>query len=205
MNDQSLSDVPTPDEPSTPFGNPNGVPVVRQLTLEDVLTSARRHEKVARICIKADLQAEHDELVEELASMVNAQGELIVDPESAIGEQSAAERAQELADRLAALRREMRGSMWSVRFRAMPSDEWQVFFKKEMPAEKNADMTPFNIKMIAACAVDPPMTEAEVTKLRSVLGLAQWVELANKAWAANTAGGVDVPKSPVSLLNHTRQ
>lgn len=209
MNDESLAHATTPAEPATPFGNPDGTPLPhRQLTIEEVLESARRIEKVARISLRGDLAAEHDEVVRELASLVDTNGELIADPEASLDEQSTAARAQELNDRLTALGREMAGAMWSVRFRAMSSDEWAVFTKAHLPQpdkDGKQDLTEFNVKLIAATAIDPEISEDQVKALSAKLGSSQMVALANTAWSVCTKGGVDVPKSPLSLRNLTQQ
>lgn len=210
MNDESLAPSTAPStEPATVFGNPNGTPLPRQqVTIEDVLASARRVEKVARISLRGDLQAEHDEVVRELASLISADGELIADPEASVGDQGPVARAQELNDRLTALGREMAGAMWSVRFRAMSSDEWAVFTKAHFPeADKDGkrNLTDFNVKLIAATAIDPTMTEDQVRALGGKLGSSQIVKLADTAWDVCTKGGVDVPKSPLSLRNLTQR
>ena len=88
--------------------------------------------------------------------------------------------------------------MWHVRFRAMASDDWTAFKKQHMPKAKDADMTEFRTKIIAACAIEPPITEDQVKALRKKLGSAQIVKLSDTAFEACTAGGLDVPKSPNS-------
>lgn len=207
MNDESLA---TTEHADTPFGNPNGTTPqpLKQMTIDEVLATARRVEKVARISLRGDLQAEHDELVRELSGLVTADGELIEDPEASMGEESAAVRAQELNQRLVELGREMAGAMWSVRFRAMSSDDWAVFTKAHFPeADKDGkrDLTDFNVKLVAATAIEPTLTEEQVRALGGKLGTSQIVNLANTAWNVCTKGGVDVPKSPVSLRNLTQQ
>jgi hypothetical protein len=212
MSDQTLSDT-TPDaDPtgSSVFGNPNGPaaapPVRRMLSVEDVLQSVRLPEKHARICVRADLQAEHDEIVAELATLIDAHGELIEDDgERAVGEASSRDRAQELGDRLTAVRRKMGESMWLPRFRGLSTDELAVFNRQHYPKGENADLTEYNTKLVAECSLDPKMSVDEVKALRKKLGSRAFVALVQTAVEVCTRGGVDVPKSPTSLLNLTQQ
>lgn len=202
----------------TVFGNPDGhdhsehdlgahQPISSGLlTVEDVLASARLVERTASICLRADLTAEHDQVLDELGTLVTPSGEVIGgDEEGAVSDQSNASRAQELADRLLALKREMRASMWRVRFRAMDSDTWTAFKKQHMPKGKDADMTEFRTKLIAECAIEPPITEDQVRQLRKKFNASQFVDLSDTAFEACTAGGLDVPKSPNSWANLTQR
>lgn len=204
-----------------PFGNPDGDALdheahdagahpisapVQFLTVADVLASARLVERTASICVRADLLAEHDQVLGELSSLVTVSGEVIGgDEEASVGEQSNSSRAQELALRLQQLKREMRSSLWHVRFRAMPSDEWTTFKKLWWPKGKDPDLTEFRTKIVSACAIEPTITEDQVKEIRKKFTASQFVELSDKAYEACTAGGVDVPKSPSSWVNLAQQ
>lgn len=213
-HDTSLGD-PTPDQPSPAaggvFGNPNGhqhtdeIPTtVRQWTIEEILNQAKLPEKRARICLRADLQAEHAANLAELATLVDARGELIVDDEASVGDVSPAVRARELVDRNRVLEREMAKSMWFPLFRGMTSDDLQVFSKKNMPKGEGADMSEYNTLLIAESSVDPKLSPEDVRALRKKLGSRAIQELFQTATEVNIRGGVDVPKSPVSLRNLTQ-
>lgn len=215
--DRALDD-PTPGaQPAahgdTPFGNPGGPvangtpkPQLQYLSLDEVLASAKRHRTVAHICMRADLQAEFDDVVAELATLVDDRGRLLPrDPEASLSDAELGEKAQELSDRSVEIRRQMNAAMRRVEFEGMPEDKWRPWYDKHYP--KNAridgeqDLTDFNNKLIAEVAVTPTFTVEDVIKLRSVLGAPQMAELANKAWIACTRGGVDIPKSPAFLRN----
>lgn len=208
MNDHPFGnpDASTDDhEGHDPGAHPLSAPV-QFLTVEDVLTAARLPERTASICLRSDLTAEHDKVLGELGTLVTASGELIGgDEEGAVSDQSNASRAQALADRLQQLKTEMRAAMWHVRFRAMASDDWTAFKKQHMPKGKDADLTDFRTKIIAACAIEPPITEDQVKELRKKLGAAQIVSLSDTAFDACNAGGLDVPKSPNSWARLQQQ
>lgn len=191
----------------TPFGNPNGstpaaAPVMKYLSLDEVLTSAKRHRTAAHICLRADLQAEYDEILAELASMVDSEGNLLPrEKDASLNDGDLAGLAQEKSDRLVEIRREMNAAMRRVEFEGMAEDKWRPWYDKHYPKGKDPDLTDFNNLLIAEVAVNPTLTVAEIVQLRSVLGAPQITQLANKAWIACTRGGVDIPKSPAFLRN----
>lgn len=209
MNDQSLAG-PTPDQPAdnTVFGNPNGAepPRIeipdhgRQMTVADILASARVPEKRASICVRADLQARYDEILAELGTLVNARGELLEDAEASMGEQTAASKAIALNDELASVRKEMAGAMWRPLFRGMTSDDLAVFNKEHYPKKEGADLADYNNRLVAACSADPVMTVEDVAALRTKLNFKAIQQLVRTATAVCT-GDVDVPKLPAFSLN----
>lgn len=204
----------------SPFGNPDGPeadaiashdPVDHRplasglLSVQDVLAAARLPERTATICVRPDLQAEHDAIAAEMATLVSADGELLVeDDEASMGAQTNAARARELADRDRQVLDEMRANLWHVRLRAMDADEWPEF-KKTMPKGKDADVSTFRAKLIARCAIEPPITVEDVAALRKKFGSAQINKISNRAYEACEQDGVDVPKSPGSWANLLEQ
>ncbi|HEY0889374.1 MAG TPA: hypothetical protein VGE38_07175 [Nocardioides sp.] len=199
-----------------PFGNPDGHdhdhgehdPGAHRplssglLSVEDVLAAARLPERTATICVRADLTAEHDAIMAEMATLVTPGGELLADDdEAAVSDQSNAARARELADRDRRVLDEMRANLWRVRFRAIDSDEWPEYKKKHMPKGKDVDLKDFRTKLIADCAIEPPITEDQVRALRKKFGSGQIDKLSDTAFQACEQGGVDVPKSPSSWAN----
>lgn len=210
MSDDTSLDGITPDAPATdptgPAGGVFGVPnpvtpdpeaPVRAWTIEEVLSMARRPQKRARICLRADYQAEHDQILAELATLVDADGELIDDTngERAVGESSNAGRAQELGDRLTEVRSKMAGAMWFPLFEGMSSDDLAVFNKAHMP-KTGDDLTDYNTLLISACSIEPAMSVEHVKSLRQTLGSAAMRQLRETAQWVCMQGGVDVPKLP---------
>lgn len=207
MNDHPLGDIP--DDHTHAHEHDDGAhqqPTSTYLTVEDVLASARLVERTATICLRADLRSEHDRILDELGTLLTPSGELVGgDEEQSLDQQSNAARARELADRLQQLQREMRDSMWYVRFRGMASDEWTTFKRLWWPKGKEPDLTEFRTKIVAECAIEPPITEAQARELRKKLTASQFVALSDTAFDACSAGGLDVPKSPSSWANLAQQ
>lgn len=207
------------DQTDSPFGNPDAHDHEQEhdlgahrpltsglLTVEDVLAAARLVERTASICTRADLTADHDRVLDELATLITPGGELIADDDEAgMDAQSNAARARDLSDRLTRIKAEMRASMWHVRFRAMDSDAWTAFKKQHMPKGKDADLTEFRTKLVAACAIEPTISEDQARQLRKKFNSSQFVDLSDTAFAACTQGGLDVPKSPNSWANLAQQ
>lgn len=167
------------------------------LTLDRLMESARLVEREAVICLRGDLEAEHDALLDEIATLVDEDGHVLAEEDTLASQQQA--RAQEIQNRLAELREAMRAESYVVRFRAMPADEWAAFEEanredKGRGAAKNP--REYESKLIARCAIAPTITEADVEeKLRKKLSAPQMNRLFAEAYSACTTGGLDVPKS----------
>lgn len=168
-----------------------------QWTVQEILEEARTPETTARFCLRADLQAEHDQLVADLATMIDAKGKLIEDEDASLGSASTARAKVARLNEVQAL---MRSSMRAIRFRGMPSDELTVFEKKWLPEDrKPQEMKLFNFRLAAATAIAPELTLDELQKLTTRLGAPAIIEIVRAARAASYAGGVDLPKSPTFL------
>lgn len=198
--DPSLVDE-TPDTPVKAPGLADAA-VETILSLDEVLSSARLVERKAKICLRADLEAEYQDLMSELATLVDDEGNVVADDET-LADQKVA-RAQELQRLLEENRKVRAQHVRVVRFRAMPSDEWEAFEKAHRqggdssnPVKNPAE---YERKIIARCAIEPTLTEEQVKDLKGKLGPAQMDHLFSKAYEACRTGGLDVPKSlPFSL------
>lgn len=177
---------------------------ITELDLDELLNNARRPERYATICLRGDLEAEHDKAVDELARLVAANGEVV--PEGDDDEPSLAtvSRARALRDREIELRTEMRRHSRKIRMVAMPSDEWDVFDNAHRGKDgKVTNLTKWADELIAKVAVEPNLTPADVAKLRKNLSASQMTHLGNTAYAVCTKGGFDLPKSPSFLADPT--
>jgi hypothetical protein len=211
-DDATLGD-PTPPPAPHPFGNPDGqadldLPAPQAWSVDQILAMARTPEKRARICLRADLQARHDQILAELRTLITAAGEIIEDPERSNGDVSNESRAIALNTELTQIQREMAASMWQPLFRGKTSDDMAVFNKAHFPkadGKGNVDLKEYYFLLISECSVEPKLSVDDVRKLKGTLGAAAYAELRDTAKDVCTEGGVDVPKSPVSLRNLTRQ
>lgn len=202
MNDDiSLTgDSDSTGTPTVAVPDPIALVKPKPFTVEEVLATAKRLERTASICLRGDLQAEWDELLAELATLVTASGELIEeDSEESLTEVSGSARVAQITMRLGQLRREMAEAMWRVRFRGMASDEWAPWVKKHKPKGDGANLTEFFNLLIAETAIEPALTVEQVKQLRGVLTDTSMGKLVTTAWQACTEGGLDVPKLPISL------
>jgi hypothetical protein len=164
------------------------------LTLDELMNSARRPERTARICLRPDLQADLDELEAQLGVYADSRGEF--DPSD---EALAGGAVSELANRIQQVREQMQASMRSVRVRAMPKDEWATFVETHSDDKARDGFKPdFWPLLVSKCAIAPTFNTEQVTALRSTLGQPAFDAIAVAAFKANTADGVDVPKSPLS-------
>ncbi|HEX8489313.1 MAG TPA: hypothetical protein VF642_12265 [Propionibacteriaceae bacterium] len=198
-SDQTLADS-TPADAASPFVRAPEPETV--LDLDEVMSSARRVEKVAHICLRGDLQAEFDQKSEELGDLVDSDGRVLAEGDRALADGA---RAQELQADLTAIKAEMKTAMRSVRFRALPDDEWREFHASHLNSAGNVkDLTRFNNEIIAKTAIAPTMTIDAIVKLRKTLGPTQITTLANAAFWACTTGGVDIPKS-LTYLPYQKQ
>lgn len=211
-SDDATLAATTPPAPH-PFGTPDAhvdldIPAPQAWSVDEILAMAKTPEKRARICLRADLQARHDQILAELMTLVTTSGEIIEDPERSSGEESNESRAIALNNELTQIQRQMAGAMWHPLFRGLSSDAIAVFNKAHWPkADKDGktDLTEYNFLLIAECAVDPVLTVDQVRALKKKLGSAAYAQLVKTAQDVCTEGGVDVPKSPVSLRNLTQQ
>lgn len=198
MSDQNTDASLADETPEHPIGLPRlaEAAIENILTLEKVMESSRLVERKAVICLRGDLETEYDDLMSELASLVDEDGNVVADDDTLADQK--VERAQQLQDQIEANRAARLAESYVVKFQAMPADEWAEFEQanredKGRGAAKNP--REYERKLIARCSLEPKLTEADVTQLRSKLSTPQMNVLFNQAFAACTTGGLDVPKS----------
>lgn len=163
----------------------------KPLDFDEIMSAARRPERTARILIRADLLGDLDEKEADLEEMHARR--MQTNPDESLGGDELRAKAQEVED----LRRQIAESTRSIRLRAMPKDEWVPFAKEHTGDDGNLD-DGFWIAVIAKCAIRPELTEAQVLQMRTQLGQPAIDNISTAAWRANTADGLDVPKSRLS-------
>lgn len=197
-DDQALSD--TSAFKTEPIGEVNHPPLVETvLDLDEIMTEGRRPERTARFCIRPDIEADIDELTYRLAELVDEDGKPLDggDDESLVDGGEHLDIARQIEEK----RAEMRKWMRSVRVRAMSKDEWLAFHTSMRDDKTDDGYKPaFWIQLIVKCAIKPAFTDADVKKLRKQLGQPAVDMIGLACFRANTASGVDVPKSQLSSL-----
>lgn len=166
------------------------------LTFADILATAKPARRSVFIHLAGDLLARRDELeaqIEEAARLERAAVRTGDDqPDRALADASPTDT---LVDELRDVLDRLRASRTRFTFQVLPRSRWDALRKQHEVAEGKVDFEAMSIPLVAACCVDPVMTEDEVTALFEVLNLDQRQKLFEGAWAVNT-GAVDVPFSP---------
>lgn len=146
---------------------------------------------VARILLRQDLLAEHEELEADLAAAL--QGDL---------RENRSPTAPVISARIVELEAEIEAAKREFRFRSIGHRAWADLMADHPPTKDQLKSFPridhnpetFPVAAIAASCVDPVMTVADATTLERVLNDTQFNVLLVKCVEANT-GGVDTPKS----------
>lgn len=170
-------------------------------SVDEVLAMARLPEGIARVCLRADLDAQHEALTERLAPLVSPDGTIIDnDTDRTIGDVSNADQAQALARELREVETERGKYIWTVKFRALDDETLHDFNAKHRPSEKASEAAwrEYGNHLVAACAVEPTITVEQMRELRRRLSSRAITELTNTASAVSTKRGVDAPFSLVS-------
>lgn len=169
------------------------------LDVEEILAAAKLPERSAWICMRADLEDDYETAAEELSTLVTPLGEIIEDgPDRSLADTTPAARAEELAANMTRLRDQMKDSRRRVMFRALSSDALATFNAEHLDrnGEPKYGMTAYHDALIAATAVKPRMTVAQMQAMRGKLADRSITELVQTATWVCTRSGVDLPKLP---------
>lgn len=185
-------------------------------TLDAYLASdVRRAEKTARFCTNPGIEAQMEDLVAELDTLVDPQGrpKPSVDASMADGGRS----ALSVSDEIEALEADYAKAMASVRLKAMDEDDWTAFQARHKTALSEMPPYPAAFYEDLILRSDPMITmpggkaekvsAEQLQRLRKVLGHAAFNEISQAAWTVNTSSGVSVPKSSLSsaVRRHTER
>lgn len=171
------------------------------LDITEVLGQIRLPERTFPLCLRADLRAEWEQ-----AERQHREAERKV-VDSLAGTNAEVRKAAKEAERL---RAEMARHTIDLTLRAIPTRRFSDLMAKHPPRkEKNEagfNTETFGVALLAACAVNPAMTEEQAGQLVDSITQGQWDDLANALWDLNK-GSVDVPFSHAvsATLHHTRQ
>lgn len=161
-----------------------------------LIAGARLPERTVPICLRGNLVAQVEALDRELAEL-DRPGRIVADSLAGDGRRP-------IAERIEALREEMRASTVNFLLRALPRRRWNALLAEHPPREGDDGDKAMGVNsetlfeaLIAESVVSPELTPEEWTLLLDSLSSAQYDSLATAAWALNRRG-VDVPFSPAA-------
>ena len=145
--------------------------------IKDILARAKPREHSVRVCVAGDLAAEYDRLQAELAQVATWQ------PQSMAEENP----ASDIAERMSALQEEMKGAEVEFVFRALGRKAWSDLVAQHpgKTSEDPWDDETLGPALVAACAIDPVMTDGDVEELFETLNVGQRQQLIEGAWQVN--------------------
>jgi hypothetical protein len=143
-------------------------------TLNDLRAKMTPREKSVTLVADGALLAEHEALAEQLATAMAQTRTSLADGSD----------VHDLAARLTALEEQLATSTVTIRLRGIGRNAF-----RRLLAEHEADGQPFNkdtfpVALVAACAIDPVMTEADALSLGDILTDGQWDDVFSAAWDA---------------------
>jgi hypothetical protein len=149
--------------------------------IESIIAETEPAEAVVTICTKGSLRAEYERLAAQLPDTAEAALSL------------AGTGGAQIADRMTELREQMRAYERPFTLRAVtPRRAWRNLVARQpvkaqgMDDEQFADLYhSWLCSVVAASAVDPPMTAEQVERFADKLSDGDWSKLANKAWKTN--------------------
>lgn len=160
----------------------------KKVTFADVKKAARLRETEVQICVSGDLAADAERLQAQLDA---------IRPRLVTGSLADVDPRVAIEAELAEVHELMRAHLVTFRFRALGRTAWAEIKAAHPGRDENELWNPetFGPALVAACAIEPEMTLAEVEELYEVLNAGQQAELWVAAYSANT-GENRVPFSP---------
>lgn len=157
------------------------------VSVDDLIGRVKMPVRSVTICLDADLQAEHDQLAEQLE---------VVRREN-VAKMGDTVKGKEIAERIGELEEAMRSSEQVFKFKGLNKNALNVLYKR-FPAKDNKSMVwdpeTGAFALLAAAAVEPEMSEEQATRLLDVVSQGQADKLVGCAWLAAT-GSSSVPLS----------
>lgn len=162
----------------------------------ELIKGARLPEDEVPTCLRPDLVRSYEALDRELVEVSES------DPDA--NSVAAGGKAIEIAEQMDALRAEMLEHTHPFAFRALPKPAYRELLDKHPPRKGDeqdelmgANLATFPTALIAACAIDPPMTEQQVTELCDLVSDGQVLRFFDCVMRLNRSS-VDVPKSALA-------
>lgn len=161
--------------------------------LDSLLEAARRPEKTVRICLRGDLQAEWEDLNDQLTKLQAAPGRKMAGSTDEV----------ELARKVTELEAEMDKTTLPLTLRALPRHEWMKLVRAHPERDGNDEDKTLGVNadtffddLIIQSVVGPEgLTEEKVSQLLDSMSGAQYEKVSTAAWFLNRKD-VDTPFSP---------
>lgn len=158
--------------------------------IEDILAKAKPRVEEVSICLAGDLRAEHAQLVTEL--------ERVIERQVTAGKMTGDSEARGIAEKVQLLEAEMEKASQPFRFRGASEETLEALRERFPPRDgkrESWNTTAAGPALIAACASDPAMSEAQADMLRKAISQGDWDLLVEAAWTATTSKDRSVPFS----------
>lgn len=145
--------------------------------IDNLIATAVARTSQVRVCARGDLADRHVETAAELQRWLEVEGD------DALAEDS---NVRHLKDQLLAIEEEMETSSVTIRVATIPAYRWANLIRLHAPTREQRaqgfdnDPDTFPTAAVAACAVEPKISEDQARQLRDTLHQAEW----NKLWIA---------------------
>lgn len=149
-------------------------------SIEDILARAKPRVETATICLAGDLRAEHARLSAELAAV----------QQDSVGKMAVSGEERQIADRIKAVEADMAKASQEFRFAGISDYAFGQLQERFPPREGKRETwnsQAGGVALVAACAVEPSMTEAQADMLWKALAQGDWDSLVEAAWRATTS------------------
>lgn len=145
--------------------------------IKDVLKKVRPRELTVRVCLAGDVAAEVERLEAQLSSLSEWRPDSIADQNPGV----------EIAEKIAAARREMQEAEVEFTFRSLGAEAWSDLVAMHPGKTEDAawDDNTLPPALVAASCVDPEMTPEDLAQLFEALNLGQRQQLIEAAWQVN--------------------
>ncbi|WP_263165395.1 hypothetical protein [Streptomyces sp. SCSIO ZS0520] len=151
--------------------------------IADVLKRARPREQTVQVCMRGDLSGEAERLTEELAR---------VSEEWEPSDLAEEHPARAIAAQIKAVREEARQAEVSFRLRYIGDRAYSDLLAAHPSKDENEafNSDTFPRALIAACCVDPKMTEEQAGELFEVISQGEIKRLFDGAWEVHNGSGM---------------
>jgi hypothetical protein len=156
------------------------------VSVEDLIGRAKPPVRSVTICMDQSMQAEHDELIEQLEQAQRAKGSKMGDSSEAVG----------IANRIGEVEAAMQEHLQTFHFKGLSKHALQALYKRFPSENKNLlwDMDGGGHALVAAAATDPVISEDQAKRLFDAISDGQADLLVGAAWLASK-GSSSIPLS----------